>query len=249
MDTFTVSLAEIPIGICPLHPEMRRIFSAYCTDEAPLFAVATQQADIDYERMMADRKNADEPIVPEWNELQLEKQALLRRIANRIPACGAVLFHGTAVAVDGKAYLFTAPSGTGKTTHVRLWLDRIPQAYVLNGDKPFLRAEEDGRIRICGTPWRGKEQFGRNEILPLEAICLLERDRVNRICEISPKEALPTLLNQTHHPENNAMLLPTVELLNRICRGVRLFRLRCNMEPEAAEVSSRAMLSGSDENI
>ena len=151
-----------------------------------------------------------------------------------------LLFHGCVMACEGRAYLFTAPSGTGKTTHCRLWLDRFPGSHVLNGDKPLLRIEEE-RVFACGTPWQGKERYGCNEILPLEAICFLERDTVNHIAPVSFHDAFPALLAQTHRPAGGAAMLKTLALLEKLGQRTRLYRLGCNREPEAAELSFTTM--------
>lgn len=151
--------------------------------------------------------------------------------------------------MDGKAYLFTAPSGTGKTTHTMLWLKQLPQAYVLNGDKPFLKVKPDGKILACGVPWRGKEKYGRNEILPLAAICILERSPDNHIQEITPEEASDTLIRQIHLPQGPLNRLKTIQMLDRISREVKLYKLGCNMEPEAAQVSIRAMIPDAAERV
>ena len=241
MDDFTISLAGIPIGIKPFHPEIQIYFSDYFSSESPLFSVAPDKENLEYEMAMFGKRNG-RIITPSHDAmLNMELSALLRLIADRIPEYGAILFHGSVVAADGRAYLFTAPSGTGKTTHTRLWLQQLPQAYVLNGDKPFLKLDSDGRVLACGNPWRGKEWFGCSEILPLEAICLLERAPENRICSITPKETGMAFLHQAYIPNGNAGPR-AIALLEQISRNVSLYRLGCNMEPEAAQVSIRAMI-------
>ncbi len=248
MAEFTVALAGIPIRIVCLFPETRAYFKDYLTDAEPSFSVEISAEAIEAERRYSDEKYALEPGKKPWSKRYLESLALLRQIADRMPEYGVILFHGSVIAVDGKAYLFTAPSGTGKTTHTRLWTETLPRAYILNGDKPFLKAEPDGRILASGAPWRGKEQYGRNEILPLEAICLLERDETNHIQAVSPKEALSTLLRQAYVPAGADRMIPAIGVLDRICRGVRLYRLGCNMDPEAAQVSIRAMIRSDTED-
>ena len=154
---------------------------------------------------------------------------------------GVVLFHGSVVAVEGKAYLFAAPSGTGKTTHTKLWLDLIPGSYVLNGDKPFLKINS-GHVLACGTPWRGKERYGCNEILPLEAICFLERDSENSITPMVLNQALQVLMSQIYLPNDTSSILKVLSMCKKIGNATRLYRLKCNMDPDAAVVSSSAML-------
>lgn len=246
MDEFTVSIARIPVRIKPLLPEIKSYFTDYLCSEREAFTVATKDCDLEFERDYSDRIYAEEEH-HEWSPRYLETLAILRKIANRIPNYDTILFHGAVVAYAGKAYLFAAPSGTGKTTHIRLWLEALPDAYVLNGDKPFIRVEKDGSILACGTPWRGKEKYGRNEILPLEAICHLERDTVNHIASITAKEAGNGLLRQTYLPSESQAIVKTVTILDKVSKNVRLYRLLCNMDPEAAQISIRAMVKDASE--
>ncbi len=244
MDEITISLASIPVGIRPRTQEVRSFFRDYLCDAPPRFSVEASAEDLEYEKILYHRRNGEDLSSP-LSDAVLERTALLRLIANRIPEYDTVLFHGSVVAVDGKAYLFAARSGTGKTTHTRLWLRQLPQAYVLNGDKPFLKLDGSGRVLACGTPWRGKEAIGCNEILPLKAICYLERAAENRIVPMTPRDAAGLLMPQLYLPEGLAGVR-AIQVLDRISRNVRLFRLGCNMEADAARVSTDAMLgSGS----
>lgn len=242
MDRFTVSMAGVPIEIIPKCEEMRSFFRDYLCEEEPVFSIATTQKDLDDERAASDGVYEKEFGPIEWPDRRLEVMSIHRKAACQMPRYGVIVFHGSTVALDGKAYLFTAPSGTGKTTHTRLWLEQRPEAYMLNGDKPFLKVTEDGRVLACGSPWRGKEKLGCNETLPLAAICVLGRSAENRIREIQPREAAEFLLRSAYIPAGPANSLPALRVLDRISRSVRMFRLECNMEPEAARVSMAAMI-------
>ena len=146
-----------------------------------------------------------------------------------MPQDDTVLFHGSAIAVDGQAYLFTAKSGTGKSTHV-----------MINDDKPLLHIGAEGAA-VYGTPWNGKHRLGTNGSAPLRAICILERGKTNRIERIDRRTAYPILLQQTYRPASAEALQRTLTLIDRLTERVALFRLFCNMEPEAARVSYEAM--------
>ncbi len=214
-----------------------------------MFTVSISSQDVEYERLQSGKRREEDGLPPcSFQEAGMESLAILRKIANRIVDYNVLLFHSSVIAVDGKAYIFTAPSHTGKTTHTRLWLQHLPQAHVLNGDKPFLKVESDGRVLACGTPWQGKEHYGLNEILPLEAICLLERDTVNHIQPVTFSEALDALIYQTHLPDDPLARVKVLQLIGRIGQSARLYRLGCNTDIEAARVSSRAMLAGCTEN-
>lgn len=241
MDTFCVRLAGLLIGVCAQFPSTKSFFRGYLEEGEALFTVRVTAEDLLYEREQALRQAELDGVTRRLSDPYLETLSVLRLIAAQLLSYDTLLFHGAAVAVDGRAYLFTAPSGTGKTTHVRLWLSQIPGAYVLNGDKPFLRVTEGG-VEVCGNPWQGKENYGCNEILPLAAICLLERGAENRIEPIGLEKALGTLLKQTNIPSDDGALLEVLRLMGRLSSRVRLYRLSCNMEPEAALVSAGAML-------
>ena len=241
MTAFTISLAGFPLSIEALFESTRRFCADYLCSGQPLFHIRMDKADIDREREKSDRERELEGLPPHrFSDAYLETLAVYRKIAAALLKKDVLLFHGSVLAYEGKAYLFTAPSGTGKTTHCRLWLSEIPGACVLNGDKPLLRIGAD-RVLACGTPWQGKENYGRNEILPLEAICILERDSLNHIAPVSFHDAFPVLIAQCNRTPETEALLHTLKLTERLGKLTRLYRLGCNMEPEAAHVSFHAL--------
>ena len=243
MAVFTISLAGIPIGVSLCNTTFSDFFKDYLSSEAPLFSISASFPDIEYERLQSGKRREEDGLPPcSFSDASMALLAVLRKIANRIIDYNVLLFHSSVIAVDGKAFIFTAPSHTGKTTHTRLWLEQLPQAHVLNGDKPFLKVESDGQVLACGTPWQGKEDYGVNEILPLMGICLLERDVTNHIEPISFNQAFGALLRQTHLPDDPVAKLKAIQLIGQTGKSVPLFRLGCNMNPEAARVSIHAML-------
>ena len=189
---------------------------------------------IDAERALLRRKNdpgADSP------EEVIEALALCRALAEYLPFQDRVLFHGSSLAIDGKGVLFTAKSGTGKSTHTRLWREVFGDRVVMvNDDKPFLHIAPEGAT-VYGTPWRGKHRLGSNISAPLKAICIVCRGEENRMERVTPRAALPVLLQQTYMPEDPRMLQRTVALADRLSRTVPIYKLYCNMDPEAAVVA------------
>lgn len=241
MSNFTIKLADIPIGIRCLYESTEIFCKEYLTEEIPGFTVEMDEADILCEREIAREEDILDGIQQRfYSDEYLETIALYRKMAEPLLHRNCLIFHGTAVAVDGYAYLFTAKSGTGKTTHAKLWLKNVQHSYILNGDKPLIKLE-NGSIMLCGTLWRGKENYGVNEILPLKAICVLERDKKNHIEQFSASEAFPIFYQQSHHCGGFDEMKKTLELLESIAQGVQLYRLGCNMEDEAAVVSYSTM--------
>lgn len=241
-EEFTISVAGVPIRICAAFPEQKYILRDYLSDETPAFEVCPTDEDLIWEKEELDRRHPTDPYCPVLPDYFYEKLAVFRMTADRMPEYGALLFFGSVVAAEGKAFLFTAPPGTGKTTHSLLWLDTLPQAHILTDDKPFLKLTEEGKVLACSSPWLGKELLGRNESLPLEAICLLERAAENGMEALLPGEAIPMLLAGAHIPRAPVGRLKALRLLDGICRGVKLYRLQCTPDPSAAALSIRTLL-------
>lgn len=239
MTRFTISLAGIPIGVSVLHQETAEKYQGYLAEDIPIFSVGVTQRHIAHERALVRRLAAQD--AQTFGHLQaeaaLDDQSAYHQIAERLPEFGAMLIHGSAVAVDGQAYLFLAPSGTGKSTHVRLWREYFgPRAVMVNDDKPVLSFREDG-VWISGTPWQGKENLGNPISVPLRAACVLRRAAVNQVRPLSVLEAYPGLVQQCYAFEEAAHMAQALQLLERLAESVPMFRLGCNMEPEAARVA------------
>ena len=154
----------------------------------------------------------------------------------------AFMLHASAVAYDGYAYLFSAPSGTGKSTHTALWQKVFGEdrTYIINDDKPVIRLHEDGAW-VYGTPWSGKTDKNRNARVPLRGICFLERAPQNWIGRLSPGNAIYPILNQTLRPAYGDDMTALLALLDRLLRKTKVFRMGCNMEDEAAYTAYRGM--------
>lgn len=244
--TFTIRLAGRNIQASVLFPSTKVFLNNYLTDAQPDFSVSVSPEDVTAEREKSAAEDAREGVpTRQFPDTYLETLALYRHIAEQMPAYGTVLIHGSAIAVDGKAYLFTAKSGTGKSTHTRLWREMLgDRAFMVNDDKPLVTVTEGG-VLVHGTPWDGKHRLSRNTSVPLGAICLLERSETNHIEQLTPKEVFQPLLNQTYRPSDPETLIRTVVLLKQMQRHVTFWRLGCNMDPEAAAVAFTAMSGAS----
>lgn len=231
---FTVKLADVPIGVSVLYDTTKRFCREYLTGEEPSFSVAVTPADI-----LSERQKADPAY--HFSDAYLETLALYRKIAAGLLDYQTLLFHGSVVAVDGQAYLFTAKSGTGKSTHTRLWRELFgSRAVMVNDDKPLLRIEDE-RAVACGTPWNGKHRLSTNIAVPLKAICILERSVENHIEPVTARKAWPMLLQQSSRPSDPGKLAQTMCLIDRLSANVKLYRLGCNMEQSAAITAYEGM--------
>lgn len=160
-----------------------------------------------------------------------------------------IMLHSSAIVVDGRAYLFTAPCGTGKSTHTALWLREFGErAFILNDDKPAMRLE-DGVFYAYGTPWSGKTAQNVNCRVPIGGICILARGEKNEIQRVTGKTAIFGLFSQTMRPKNEEYMNKILDLIARLIDSVPIWQLHCNTDPEAAHVSYEAMSSASPKNI
>ena len=241
--SFTLELARVPIAVQALHESTKKYCADYLADKEPVDHVHVTQDDIEFERVRSAQQDEHNGVpIRRFSDAYLETLALYRKIADAMIEHDAIVFHGCVLAVDGRAYLFTAPSGTGKTTHARFWLNVVPGAYVLNGDKPLLRLMEDG-VLACGTPWQGKERMGCNEVLPLAGLCVLTRDTYDHIERVTLPSTLGRLVQQTYRPDRPEALVRGVELAGAVGERVPLYRMGCTLNEQSASMSYKAMAS------
>ena len=248
MPIFTIKTADHVARVHALFESTRTFCVEYLTEEPEEFSVSVSETDIEFEREKSAKEDALEGIpVRNFSDAYLETIAVQRKITEKLFEYDTLLFHGSVIAVDGEAFLFTAKSGTGKSTHTRLWREVFgSRAVMINDDKPFLKITEKDIIAF-GTPWNGKHRLSQNIAMPLSAICILERGKENHIAEISPKDALMMLFQQSNRPMNKLLMLKYLDLIDNLAKKLRFFRLYCNMEKEAALVSYRGMTKRKDQ--
>ena len=242
MFDFTLGLAGLRVGVSSQFERTKGFCEEYLAEGPADFTVAIEPIDIRRERLFAVQEAEREgyeyqPVPPPF----LERLAVYRKIAERMLDFDVLLFHGSAICVDGEGYLFTALSGTGKSTHTRLWREHFgDRAVMINDDKPLLRVEED-RVYVCGSPWNGKHNLGTNTMVPLKGLCVLNRAADNSIRPMDAKEAIPHLLQQSHRPKDPVGMAKVLGLLNKLSNRTGLYCLGCNMDPEAAIVAYEGM--------
>ena len=170
----------------------------------------------------------------------LEFQCLMLKTGNEILTHNHALFHGAALMWKGKAWVFTAPSGTGKTTQLRHWRRILKRdVRIINGDKPLLECKEDGNVIVHSSPWRGKEKFGIKGLnAPLGGIILLEQGKENCIERMEPKDAVrPLFIEFISFPENEAQIRSQAEILDQILDHVPVWKLVNLGDPVSAELT------------
>ena len=214
----------------------RAEFAALAGREAP---ISLTQAELD---ALSSSSSAEEDTPPGYPE-SLE---LYRKICDLLLPRNVLLFHCSAVALDGSAYLFTAPSGTGKSTHARLWRERFhTRLTFLNDDKPLLRFLPDGQVLACGTPYAGKEGLHTNNQAPVKGILVLRQSPCNTIQPLTPREAFPIFYQQAFRALQRPELLHTsLDLIHRLAQ-LPAYTLNCNISQEAVTLAHQTLTGGS----
>ena len=242
MGEFTIKIAGFSAGVTSLFASTKDYCVRYLSQEEPQCRITVTREDLEFQQEFLRQEALEEGIkIRKFTDPFLERTAIQRKLADFLFEQGVLMTHGSTVAVGGRAYLFTAKCGTGKSTHTRLWRQVFgDRAAIVNDDKPFLKLTDNG-ILACGSPWSGKHGLDTNIIVPLQGICILERGKENRIARILPEEALPMLLHQTHCPLALQNREPFEALVLQLAQTVPLWRMECNMDPQAADISHKAM--------
>ena len=225
-------IAGINVDMSPQYPKTLRQSEAYLIKDGEQPNVTIHLSD----EFLADRQKEN----PHLSIEDCEYIWIGSEFYEVLPEFGGMLLHSSAVVYNNEAFLFSAPCGTGKSTHTQLWLKRFKGAYILNDDKPAIKITENG-FYVYGTPFSGKTDLNVNAGVPLKGICMLERSEENRIERVSPDEALFGLLNQTVRPVSEERMDKLLTILDKLITNVPIYRLYCNMELEAAEVSYQGM--------
>ncbi len=225
--------ADVVVRALFRYEYMANMCRGYESDEAPSLTIEVTEEDIALERQKSDAPDA-------YADDYLETLAFYRKFVSAVSEQDILLFHGSAVSFDGGAYIFTAPSGTGKSTHTHLCSqvhgDRF---FYINDDKPLLRLL-DGVWYVYGTPWNGKHRLGTNTRAPLRGICFLARGERNFIERAQKDEMFARLLGQTFRPASPQDMTKVLSLAMKLAK-VPLWKLTCTISREAAELSLPTM--------
>ena len=237
MMNFNVDFAGLTIGVTTEYEYTYRFCRDYLTDGEPAFSVAATAKEIDEEIAISE-------FTPPRD--YAESICIYREIAERLPLFHRCVFHGAVIDYKGCGVVFTAPSGTGKTTQIRLWQKYLgSDVQIVNGDKPILQIEDS--VTAWATPYAGKEGYQNHGKTALKAICIVERSQTNYIKQISGSEYLTFLMNQIYRPSDMSALLNTLELMDKLLKNVSVYVLGCDISEEAVKTSFEA-LTGLDYN-
>ena len=228
------SIADIIVGYDAKYDMLKKRSEPYIYNGAQCAGLTVS---LDYNEL--------EKLLPQYPLLDIETLEYMRVGSLFYTALidnGGFLLHASAVVVDGVAYCFSAPSGTGKSTHTSLWLKEFADrgAYIINDDKPAIKLV-DGVPMVYGTPFSGKHNINVNTSVPLKALCFIERSESNSISRITPLKAAASVLDQTIRTTDENLMDKLLENLESVVTQIPAYALQCNISPEAAILAYREM--------
>lgn len=180
---------------------------------------------------------------PLLNDTEREYMIAGAKFYKELIRFGGMMLHSSAVVLDGEAYLFSAPSGTGKSTHTSLWLRYFgDRAFILNDDKPAIRVA-DNRILVYGTPFSGKNDISENIGVPLKSVAVLSRGETNSAERLSEVGAVYALLNQSVRPQEAELMERLMKTVESIISNVSVIGFSCDISEEAVITAYNAMRS------
>lgn len=221
-------IAGLKVEMEPNYGRLARQSAAYLSSGTPVMRVEAAPGDL--ARVALDTASAEE------REYICCSAAFCRELIGH----GRFFLHASAVVYEDAAYLFSAPSGTGKSTHTALWRQLFPGSYILNDDKPVLQPGPEG-VTVWGTPFAGKTDLQVNRGVPLKGICFLKQDTENHIRPVTDTEALSLLLNNTWRPKNSHDMTLLLDMVEQVMMRTNVYELFCTTESEAAKLSYRMM--------
>lgn len=218
---FKIKLADAVFGIQNKYEYSEKLCRDYLTNEPCEYEITLTD-----EEIAAENKDNGK-----WPSDYLESLAIYRKICYYLLEKETVLFHCSALEIDGKAYLFTAPSGTGKSTHTRLWREHFgDKITMINDDKPLLRIAD--KITVFGTPYGGKSNIQTNASAEVGGIVILRQAVDNKAERLDFKKAFPMLLNQTYRFDEPQLTFQVIDLVKKLS-AVPIFSLECNISDDA----------------
>ncbi len=230
-------IAEINIAVEPRYPYTTKYLEDYAVADSRYdLAVTVTDEMLAYEQELNIKIHGRK-----LNEALCESIAILRAICDDIIHRGGFFLHCSCLKYRGKAIVFTAPSGTGKSTHAALWKEHFgDEVEMINDDKPLVR-EQNGSFVIYGTPWRGKHGRGANISAPIGAIFFLSQAPENAAEPINSFTALSLLMQQTVIPRGRDDTTALLDMLGRLIEQTPMFRLKCNISDEAVITALNAL--------
>lgn len=225
-------ICDLVVQMQPLYEPLKTQIKAYLTD---------QDAEVDFVI-----PNIDDKVKEHFEEVGYENIGLAEYMLygayfyTRLVMYDGIMLHSSAVVYEDKAYLFSAPSGTGKSTHTGLWTEVFESAYILNDDKPAIRIT-DNKIYAYGTPFSGKTDLNVNEKKQIQGICFIEQDKNNWIEKASAKESISNMYRETVRSPDKDLLNRTFNIVDEVLKNIPIYKMGLTISHEAVLLAYETM--------
>ena len=231
MICFSVKIADVVFGICANYPETKAFFAHFSSEEQEEHQITVSAEDIAFYRRQ----------FPQFTDALCERAVVKYRMDKLLVDHGAFPFHASALSFLGEAYVFTALSGVGKSTHARLWQQAFADDVVMiNDDRPYIKVVGD-RAYAYSHPQSGKHHIYTNTAAPIRVIGKIVRDRQNFVKPISKAAFFPFFVQQTFTMDEAQTTAKIIALQRKVLDCVRLYEIHCNTDPDAGAIICRQL--------
>ncbi len=242
MYKFIIKLADLKIYIDCHYQYCFNMCQDYIVNDKDYdFKISTNE-----DELLKEKKDFDK-----FDIGYIESLTVYRLIAEKIPLYNRFLMHGAVITYNQIGLMFIAPSGTGKSTHIRLWKKYFGKhVEIINGDKPILSIENN-KVYAYGTPWCGKEKWQKNKKTVLNAICFIEQGKNNIIDKINIDQHIVSLIKEVYLSTDSSSINHIFNCLDILIQNVSFYKLTCDISQNAVKSSFEALthLSFNDSKI
>ncbi len=229
-----IRIAELNIDVASRGRYIEKLSEKYITD----FDTADININVSKEDVEAELNATEYQFSAEY----CEATAVYRKIGYRLPEFDAFIFHAATFRYKDRGIALVATSGTGKSSHMQNWMKIYgDEVEVINGDKPVVRIK-NGAPFAYGTPWCGKENLSKNDLVKLTDICFIVRGKENKTRLLCGEEITSRILNQVVIPRGSKNIIKTLDLIDQMLKSCRIWEIKCTADVSSAEVSSKAIL-------
>lgn len=222
-------IADVVVEFTQQYAETAHWYESYLYDgeEEPEFFINVTAEEINY--YVTEGVDITPPIA--------ENMVLCNKFNRMLMKYYGSYVHSSALVFDGRAYLFSAPSQTGKSTHTKKWLTRFgDRAKVINDDKPSFRFIDD-KCMVYGTPFAGGTDVQENTSAELGALVFIERAETNSLEKLPNSRAIGLLISQSPGRPNEKIGERQLELFSMLLSKYPVYLLKCNMDDSAVDTA------------
>ena len=233
MINFKIEIANIVLEINAFNESTKRYCGDFLSNKEPQYVITMTQEDLENEKHI----NEDGKVYA--NE---EISALYRKIADIFVEENVLVMHGSSFKVGNNAFIVTARSGVGKSTHVNLLKEYLGKDFeYINDDKPLLKV--DNELVLFSSPWNGKERRGNNTYAPLRSVIFLNRGLTNTYKKLSNNsDVYFRLLSQIYLPRDKAKREKALSLIDILLKRISFYEINVNTDISSAEMTSERII-------